>query len=665
MDDRLIDDISKYDIEVFEEEKERVQENIKAPKEELIELFKGLNADKDTELLKEFRKFVETIENGGELSEQDCIKCYSKVKISPNIVQLCDDRLTTIDDALKEVNDQYDEEFREFKKDITDEGKKDAFVSMTEKLKKVFEKFENFSPMPKEKDAETSPEDTSRAEKRKKFEHYKEQVQELMKQQQKKLAANKGDLTFTGITNNTLALRDFIVNRTMPEETSEKKDSDYKLEKDDFKSSLLMDGAVSIDFEKLMNKRDNLIEWIEDNEALKGKEDYDTRNKLLNKLNNYLKLYCEANGVDFETGELLCETAEERYKSRMQTASLYLKYALSDINSTYFPEEDIEADNYEAWTQKDLTENVLGSAAEKAEKEIVEPESKNEITIAAAFVKEQVKKEAALKEFEAKKRRGNLQAKTGLKIGSIQAKGVFMAGLGKIENQETEQKSATLGLLAEVGVTTSALSAEFEAKYEKKLLGLNTGVSAKAGLTLGEASANAKVQASLLDANGKLNPSIEAQAGAELALLKLEAAVGTKLMGVGVEAQFGFMVGLAAKFNLSFTDWKLSLDAGAALGFGFSFNITLDFGEVMKKVTNLARSVHTTVTNFVKEKLCRAGLWGRRDQWYQYMMADIAKLDQLLEKEDQQTLDDAVEKDRIERMKQDEAERLARRTAQA
>ena len=131
---------------------------------------------------------------------------------------------------------------------------------------------------------------------------------------------------------------------------------------------------------------------------------------------------------------------------------------------------------------------------------------------------------------------------------------------------------------------------------------------AKGKLEVGKASANANLKATILNEKGELDPHVQLALGAELALVNLEANVGGQILGVGLEAEIGLMVGLAARFNVEIANGVFKLDMKAALGLGFSCELQFDFSGLLDKIKDVAKSKSVKAKDLVVDTLINLGV---------------------------------------------------------
>lgn len=511
-------------------------------------------------------------------------------------------------------------------------------------------------------------------------EHY----QSYMEQSRKLESEKKDTNSFSGgISYNTIGIQNFLldiskdkyenIQKRIRERKKYKKGvTDYNLEIKDFKASMIKDGNpekyggfTSVDFEGLMYKREMLIEWLEKNKNLKSesfmknnaKQQYDRREERLEKLNRFIKLYCESNGVDFESGQLLCEMKDvEDVQNKVMYASLLLEETLADIKESYFKgevdndgigdEEDFYAEEKEEKKEEknekkgfigktidgvnaamNKVDEVVGAGDTKyknqrKEKIGQEPEEEVEDSYYFTLVGKSIEK-AAL-EGGKKKRTAHSVREMKVKVGALKSYYSVDGGIGKIKNEEEEKESYTAGIQAGAGFSYSALSAEFSAKYNRKVLGVELEAEGNAQIEVGRISAHGEVKAQLLDSNGKFSPSIHMAAGAELALLKIQASASAQIGGlIGAEAELALMVGLAATAKASLKDWKLSFGATVAVGVGFSLEFSLDFSGLKDKVADLAKKCGTPIGDYVLTRLWKWGYHGQTEKWREMINKDI------------------------------------------
>lgn len=467
------------------------------------------------------------------------------------------------------------------------------------------------------------------------FVEYKQKSEDLMAEK-----TNKDEsMNYLGISYNTMAIQDFILDsdENKYQDIEMKEEDIFKLKKSEFRLSDIGSGFTTVDLKTLMYKRMKLIEWIENNKHLEkeanegdsffeklkksfkkqNEQEYDERKELLEKLNKFLILYCEANGVDFETGELICEQKHlknEEAKNKVCTANEYLDEYLEDLKSSYINEKEEEEKE-----PKELLKIQKGILKEDEEKD---PEASLDIEL---YSKELFKYEGNYMKQDVSKRTAHSYVSVKTKLAEYKAEAKASIAAAKKEKDEKKKRGNQYagGVSFEVAAGFTTLSSEIVSKFGGKLAGMDAEVHANGQLQVGSASANGKLEMGLKSENGKFSPHVALEAGIEMALLKLEGQVGAKVMGVGIDAQLSFIAGLAAKANVTFKSWKLEIQLEASLGVGAGLKITLDFSELQEKITDLAKKLGGKASEIVLEKLCRWGFYGQRDMWYDLMLKDI------------------------------------------
>lgn len=507
---------------------------------------------------------------------------------------------------------------------------------------------------------------------------YSQRYAKYMEESEKLIEEKAKEFTESGVTYNTLALQDYLLDYSeakydevaLANELKQdfKKKDVYKLSQKDFSASFLKDGFATVNFQNLMYKRMMLIKWLDAHKADAQNEDpklawyekvweslrspkqqrYDRRKERLEKLNRYLKLYCEANGIDFETGKLLCEMdgmTDEMVAEKVRTANLYLDECSEDIKNSYFTKEEEEEeekeDEEDKKEEKEKT-SFLDKAKDKAdtikkkikeytefEKDIFgekEEEEKTKLEFTEIY---SIKKEWSGVGLQNEKdfRTAHFTGKLATKIGECKAAYKAGVGVGTIEDKETKTKNHTGGATLQAGVSFTALSSEFMAKYNKKLGGMDAEAKLEGKLEIGRAAADINATAMLRDQDGNFNPQLDFEAGAELALLKLEAAAGVKVYGIGIDAKLSFMLGLAAKAKGSMKNWKLSIELEGAIGIGFSAALTIDFGGLKDALAEHAKKAKCSVKDFVTRRMFMWGINMNSEAMQKLLLEDIEKLD--------------------------------------
>ena len=498
---------------------------------------------------------------------------------------------------------------------------------------------------------------------------YKDKVEALMLEK----GCKTDQVNFLGITYNTVAIQDIMLNidenkyKKYEESFAKKEDDQYKLYKSDFKAAETEGGYTTVDFEKLMYKRHKLMEWIDEHSSLetsqqegmsiiakikagflnKDQQEYYERKETLEKLNKFLKLYCESNGVDFETGELLCEKkgmTAESIKEKVTASSTYLDETMTDIKTNYL---DKNGDGDDGGSEEGGLLKLAGffsekfkalgdkidTIASKTEKKVgrlnKKEESDPDVSLfAEVYSKELLNLESAAYVNEVKKRTAHTMTNVVTKIAECKASAKAGVAVGyKAADKEKERgKQLAGGFKMEAEASFSALSSEFLTKYSNKVLNMDVEAYAKGRIDVGHAKANAGLEMGLRNEKGEISPHLAMEAGLELALLKMEGSVGGKIMGAGIEAQLSFMAGLVAKANVKFNDWKLEIELDVALGIGAGVKLTLDFSDLKKKLFDMAKEKGGAIADTVCEKLCRWGFYSQHDMWYKIIQKDIDEL---------------------------------------
>ncbi len=521
---------------------------------------------------------------------------------------------------------------------------------------------------------------------------YRTDSEKLMKEKDQ-----KGEF---GLSYNTLAIQSFLTDNSeekyekvqaenLFDKKYNKKKDDYQLKQDDFKMAVMHDqkGITTINFQRLMYKRNKLMEWVKANKHLEVKENgkwykdiwdnarslqqqkYDRRLERLEKLNNYLKCYSEANGVDFVTGELFCESgmSEEEVIIKVKKANLYLSQAMTDMWS-YLKNPDVdieEAEEPEAEKkQEEQDQSVLDKLKEKwenissQEKELLEPYSNQQSIEMNALLEWSKGKEVSGLEHKAKKRTAHFTGELTTKIMECQAAVKAGVGIATVKDKKSEQSEKAMGGQIQSEGSVTVLSMEFLSKYQTKLKGMEASAFAKGKLEVGKASANANLKATILNKKGELDPHVQLALGAELALVNLEANVGGQILGVGLEAEIGLMVGLAARFNVEIANGIFKLDMKAALGLGFSCELQFDFSGLLDKIKDVAKSKSVKAKDLVVDTLINLGVGINSDFVRNHLLEQVKQIDFDImqferEEEQQQQQQQVVEQNNKEKTKED------------
>ena len=649
---RIILETNEYINKMYEEARIDFQNKYNQLKEKFTE--EELNK---YEGVAEFKKFLNLFSSGGALSNEMINKGLLSLKVEKikaekleKAINKLNSTIATTEKVLNKEKDalvsNYDEEAKEksykTRKDKNDKCFTVLHNSVVDKVKRLIEKY----GLKKENNnlgAKLLSE---------KFSKYKNRTDKLIDEKQ----------GFNGVTYNTLAIQDFLLNTSdekyldLEEEYKNKKSDAYNLEEKDFKAGVVEDGFATVDFKKLMYKRMKLMQWVEANKHLALKDDadmkwyqkvydrfrsfrqqqYDRRVERLEKINKFIKLYCEVNGVDFETGELLCDKVnltEKDIEAAVKEASVLLDETMIDIQGSYFEkeEEEEEEEEEEKTKQKEEQEKeatgIIGILTDKIEKikqkikdaeyekkilEETEEEVEDLELSTELFSKELFSVDTSAFKNETRMRTAHAMASITTKIAECKMACKVSVAVGKKSKEEKQAENEVAqyggGVALGASVSFNALSSEFMAKYGTKVLGLDAGAHVKGKIEIGKVAADANLQAGLRSDDGKFSPHVNLEAGIEMALLKLQGSVGVKMMGVGVDAELSFIAGLVGKANVSFKNWKLEIDLQAAIGVGFGVKLSFDFSELKETIVEKAKQAAESVYNYVKESLVRSGI---------------------------------------------------------
>lgn len=470
-----------------------------------------------------------------------------------------------------------------------------------------------------------------------------------------------------GITYNTLAIQNFLTDTSEDKyerihaenlfDKKHKKKNDYQITKDDFTMAVMQEGKgiTTINFQRLMYKRNKLMEWVNAHKHLEAKEHgkwykdawdkarsikqqrYDRRLERLEKLNNYLKCYSEANGIDFVTGELFCESdmPADEIKEKVKKANLYLSQAMTDIWK-YMEISEVELDDPEEPEEEEKIENptIMDKLKKKweeiseHEKKILEPYSNQQKIEMQTVLKSWEKaKDISVLEHKARKRTAHFTGDITTKILECQAAMKASVGIGEVTDKKTGESYKSFGGQMQGAASVSVLSSEFLAKYQTKLLGMEASAHAQGKIEVGKASANVNLKAVLLDDKGKFNPALQLALGAELALVNLEGSIGGQILGVGLEAELGLMVGLAARFNLEINGGVVKFDMAAALGVGFTCQLQFDFGGLLDKIKEVAKTKSVKAKDLVLDTLISLGVGINSDFVRNHLLEKVNAID--------------------------------------
>lgn len=677
---------------------ESLEHMVELSTEDVQKQLQELESKYSREELKEFtrlesiREYLESVAKHEEIPEDLKAKCYASSAIKEQDIKRMGETIKRMEKEIDAVEKVLDEEMKEQNEEnYSDEAMEKAYHERTDYTNNCFNGLTGLVNKVKNKVLDVVQErknemhdgllNSNEFDSLKKmtveYQKYLTDSEKLMKQKEK--TDEKGQKVINGITYNTLGIQYFLLDTDEKYAEVEnlfkkKPEKAYHMKKDYFKATEIgKAGYTTVDFRRLMYIRKKLIEWLQENDNLKVEDSdnkstvqkirdyfrtpkeqrYDRREERLEKLNRFLKLYCEVNGVDFETGQLLCEMGESEteIEEKVKKACLLLDETLQDINGSYFKKEDDEEDDEEeeeeekeeekkeesnsffskimkkVETVKNTCGDLLENLPREQKKELLEDlddigDKSLELTELYTFLDKEVDKSA----FEGNMVRRTRHSLVGLstQIANIQAACKASVAAGKVKDEATGEEFYTLGLSAEAGASVCLLSQKFTAKYGTELLGLETSVEANGQIDIGAASANASLQMGLLDEKGKFNPTLALEAGAEAALLKLSGNVGAKLFGVGVNANASLIIGAAAKLGVKFENWKLTVDCAAAVGIGFSVKLEFDFSGLKEKLSKMVLDKGGKTKDKLLELIIRKGYGGDRKAFYRLMEKDIS-----------------------------------------
>lgn len=145
------------------------------------------------------------------------------------------------------------------------------------------------------------------------------------------------------------------------------------------------------------------------------------------------------------------------------------------------------------------------------------------------------------------------------------------------------------GVSAEVGASVAAVQVEAEGRIglgeDNNMLGVYGNVDAKA-LT---AEAKAKIAAN--------RNEVYAGASAEADLVKVSGTAGVSVLGTDVGVSGSLKIGVGAHAEVGYTDGKVKVDIGAAVGVGFDLGFEVDVSGTVDAVCDAASNAWESVTN--------------------------------------------------------------------
>lgn len=159
----------------------------------------------------------------------------------------------------------------------------------------------------------------------------------------------------------------------------------------------------------------------------------------------------------------------------------------------------------------------------------------------------------------------------------------------KDKNGNTK-KILSPGVSAEVGTSVAVVDVEADGRIglgeEKNMLGLYGNVDAE----LLSAEAKGKISVNL----GK---EVYVEAGAEANLAKISGSGGISVLGADVGVSGSLKVGIGAHAQAGYTDGKLKVDIGAAVGVGFDVGFEIDVGGTVDAVCDAASGIWDGATD--------------------------------------------------------------------
>ncbi len=173
-----------------------------------------------------------------------------------------------------------------------------------------------------------------------------------------------------------------------------------------------------------------------------------------------------------------------------------------------------------------------------------------------------------------------------VKIGTGEVHGKVSGGLYIFEKDKNGKTKRILSpsVDAEIGASVSLIEASAEGRIgfggqDKDTLGLYGDVNAKAG----SADAKLGIQAS--------KDQVHVSAKAEADVVKLEASGGVTVLGADIGVKGSVKVGVGFHADVGYTDGKVKVDIGAAIGLGADIGFEVDVKKTVKAVCGFAKSI--------------------------------------------------------------------------
>ncbi len=184
------------------------------------------------------------------------------------------------------------------------------------------------------------------------------------------------------------------------------------------------------------------------------------------------------------------------------------------------------------------------------------------------------------------------EGSAGVKVLTGEAHAEAAAGLYRFTKDKDGKtvKIFSPSVSAEVGASASVIDASAEGRIglgkDKNMLGVYGDAGVKA------LTAEAKAGASFI-------PGKQAYAGAsaEADLVKVEGSAGVSVLGTDIGVTAAAKVGVGAHAKVGYTDGKVKIDVGAAVGVGFDLGFEVDIGGTVDAVKGAATNLWNGLTS--------------------------------------------------------------------
>lgn len=221
------------------------------------------------------------------------------------------------------------------------------------------------------------------------------------------------------------------------------------------------------------------------------------------------------------------------------------------------------------------------------------PEKKG--TIAEA--KAEAKAEASILEMTYTTEQKYGTANVDAKFGTVEAHAEVAAGLYTYDVNGVMLTGPAVS--AKIGASVSAISATAEGR-----MGLGEdhnmlGVYGKGDIDVLKAGAEAKAEVALFSKDGKIDPSVYAEAKAEALLVEAKGTAGLTVLGADVGVTGSVNVGVGAHAKVGMENGVVKVDVGASMGFGVSVGFEVDVGGFVDTVCGAAESAWTAFTGWL------------------------------------------------------------------